>query len=207
MPVVSVSYQIITGKFSHRFSLDYGRSSYIRVNDSMRWGKNNFSTLGVCYDFMWHKTRLRENPRFFWGLGARLENVEIGQQIEISPDKYNKYEDHYFGIGPTVSLFWKLGRARFGLGLGSIFSIPYASYGIMRSDVAFSGKSYLWGFGIKTNLYYKHRISRSCNLLIRLNRDVLVYGRTHRISLKPENFYSGGSVIFKSLEMALDYNF
>lgn len=207
MPIFSVSYQVITGRFYHRLSLDYGKSTYIDVNDSRRWGKNNFSFLGFSYDFLWYKQRHKENPRFFWGLGASLENIEIDQKLEISPAKYNRYEDHYFGIGPTVSLFWRLGRARFGLGLGSIFSIPYASYGIMRSDAAFTDRYYLWWVRMTTNVYYEHKIMRTCDLLIQFGRDALAYGRTHRKTWIPKRFYAYGSFLLKSLQISLRYNF
>jgi hypothetical protein len=207
MPVFSVSYQIIHGKFRQQISFNYGRSTFIDVNDSKKPGKNYFSILAFNYDLIWYKLRHRENPKFFWGLGASLENLEIVQKIEICPGKYNEYTDQYMGIGPRLDLLWKFTKVQCGFSLGSILSIPYASFSIMNSDVAFTNKSYLWWFKIKTNLHCQLRISKSFDFLVELSRDAFTYGRTHRKALKPERFYSGGSVIFKSLEMGLSYNF
>lgn len=207
MPAFSLSYQMRYGKFYHQVSLDYGRSTFIDVNDSKKRGKNYFSILAFYYDFIWYKLRHVENPMFFWGLGACLENLEIVQKIEICPGKYNKCTDQYIGIGPKLKLFWTFHKAECGFSLGSILSIPYASFGTQNSNIAFTGKSYLWWLQITTNLYYKRRIWRGCDILIGLNRDGLVYGRTHRIPKKREHFYSGGSIIFRSLEMGLNHNF
>lgn len=207
MPIASVSYQITIGKFFHQISLDYGRSTYIKINDSKRWGKNGFSILAFNYDFIWYKLRHTENPRFFWGLGACLENLEIAQKLEISPGKYNKYKDQYVGIGPKLNLFWKFKQAQWGLDIDALFTLPYASFGIVNSDVAFTAKSYLWWFEIKTNLYYKHRISRCCDLFVEFHRNVSVYGRSYEIPSKLDDFYSGGTFIFKFVEMGLSYNF
>jgi hypothetical protein len=207
MPLFSASYQIDFGKFSLQISLDYGRSTFIDVNDLRKSGKNYFSILAFNYDLMWHKLRHTKNPIFFWGLGASLENLEIVQKIEICPGKYNKNKDQYWGLGPKLNLLWRFNKAQFVFSLGSVLPVPYASFGLTDSDIAFTSKSYLWWFEIKTNLYYKYRISRNCDLLVGFNRDAFVYGRTQRFSPKPDNFFAGGSYIFRSIEMALNYNF
>lgn len=176
MPVVSLSYEFASRRFSHRLCLDYGRSSYIKVNDSRRWGKNNFSILGFQYDLLWRKKRRKENPVFFWGLGVSLENRRISQKTEMSPGSYNTYEDHYFGIGPTLSLLCKLGRAEFGLDLGSSVSIPHASYSVFRSDVAFTDKCDLYWVKIGATLRYHRRIRRDYAVSIEFSRDSVAYG-------------------------------
>ncbi len=207
MPIVSLSYEFASRRFSHRLCLDYGRSSYIKVNDSRRWGKNNFSILGFQYDLLWRKKRRKENPVFFWGLGVSLENRRISQKTEMSPGSYNTYEDHYFGIGPTLSLLWRLGRAEFGLGLASSVFIPHASFGILRSDAAFSDRSYLHWVRIEADLHYRQRISEHYAISIELERDALAYGRTHEETIKPKNYYPYGSLLSRSVRIALSYNF
>lgn len=207
MPMIAARYGIITGEFRHRIGFHCGRSTYIEVNGSKRWGNNNFSIFGFSYDFIWYSLSDKEGQKFFWGLGASLRNMQIDQKTEISPGKYNKYEDHYFGIGPVVSLFWRLGRSELGSDLGSVLSVPRTSFGILRSDMGFTDKSLLWWFDVETHLYYEFAVSTRYHLVIRLNRSVLVYGRTVRNSPKMDNFYSGGSVIFKSVEMSLNHNF
>lgn len=206
MPVVSLSYEFASRRFSHRLCLDYGRSSYIKVNDSRRWGKNNFSILGFQYDLLWRKKRRKENPVFFWGLGVSLENRRISQKTEMSPGSYNTYEDHYFGIGPTLSLLCKLGRAEFGLDLGSSVSIPHASYSVFRSDVAFTDKCDLYWVKIGATLRYHRRIRRDYAVSIEFSRDSVAYGTTREEALVPEKYYRGGSLLFRSLRVALEYN-
>jgi hypothetical protein len=207
MPVLRASYQMTYGNFHQQISFDYGRSSSIDVNDSRKLGKNYFSILALNYDFVWYKSRHIENPRFFWGLGVSLENLEIVQKIEICPGSYSKNIDQYMGVGPAVSLLWTFQRSQYLLRLGSILSIPYASFGTKESNVAFTGKSYLWWFQIRTHFFYKHKVSKCCDLSIGFIRDVFVYGRCDRTPKKSEDFRSGGSIVFKAIEIGLNYNF
>lgn len=207
MPILSLDYKITTGRFSYGISLDYGRSTYIKINDSKRWGKNSFSILAFNYDFIWHKQRHCKNPKFFWGLGASLENLEIAQKTEISPEKYNKYKDQYVGIGPILSLFWRISWAQFGFRFGSSTSIPYASFGIVHSDVAFTDKSYISWVKIRTDLYYQHKFLKTYDLLIEFSREALAYGKTRGMTYSTENLYPYGSFLFKSFQISLGYHF
>jgi len=207
MPIASVDYEMSTKRFSYRISIDYGRSTYIKINDSKRWGKNSFSILAFNYDFIWHKQRHCENPKFFWGFGVSLENLEIAQKLEIIPGKYNEYKDQYLGIGPALSLFWRLKKAQFGVRFGSSTSIPYASVGTMHSDVAFTDKAYISWVKIRTDLYYQYKVLKSYNLLIEFKREALAYGRSHTMTYSSENLYPYGSFLFKSLQMSLRYYF
>ena len=207
MPVVSASYQMINKRFSFQISLLYGRSTYIDVNDCRKWGKNYFYIFVLDYDLLWHKLRYSKNPKFFWSLGATLENIEVVQKIEISSGKYDRCEDQCMGIGPKLNLLWKFNKVQLGFDLCSIFSIPFANSGIKDSDIAITNKSNLWWFEMKTNLFYKFRVSKRSGFLMGFNRNIFVYGRTQKASPKPDNFYSGGSYLFRYLEIVWNYDF
>jgi hypothetical protein len=207
MPMVSASFRISSANYTHRISLHYARSTSIEVNGSRRWGDNSFSILGLNYHLTWYGLPHTEAQRFRWGLGVCLENMQIRQIVEISPGKYNRHEDHYFGVGPALELSWRLGQGQLGFGISSALSIPRASFGVVRSDAGFTQKSYLlWG-DLKTNVYYRSTISARCDLVVKLNRVALVYGRTWRSTPKKDCFYSGGSFVFRSLEISLNCSF
>lgn len=207
MPVMSASYQFSTGRFEYGISFLYGKSTYININDSKRWGSNGFSITGFNYNFIWYNSHPRENKRFYWGLGASLENIRINQKVEIDPKIFNNYEDHYLGCGPILELYWKSSRGKLGFDVSSALPIPGASFGILRSDLGFTEKSYLWWFDLKTVFYYNYSIWANCDLLLKLNRTVLVYGRSWRSMPTTESCYSGGSILLRHFEVSMNYNF
>ena len=207
MPVVSARYEATTGRFHHRVGLDYARSTYININGSRRWGHDSFSILGFGYDLIWCKLPVEERHRLGWGLGVSLENREITQRTEMAPGQYSKQTDHYFGVGPDAEFLWKLDQGKLRFRLSSLVSVPRASFGILQSDAGFTERSYLWWFNLRTDASYRNRILAGCDLLIRLSREVLVYGRTWRTTPDIDMFYSGGSMVFRSLEVSLNYSF
>jgi hypothetical protein len=207
MPVVWAAYQVTAGKFRHRIGFDYGRSTYININGSRRWGRNSFRLLSFQYDLVWYGAPPDEGRRFCWGLGASLENTEIDQGTEVSPGKYARYADQFVGIGPTSDLLMRLGSGQLELALATLISIPGASYGILRSDAGFTDKCCLWWFDLRAGLYYAGPISNRLHLLVKLDRSVLVYGRTKDIALREDNFSSGGSTLCRSLHIGLRYDF
>jgi hypothetical protein len=207
LAVVSARYEVTAGKFLHRISFDYGRSTYININGSRRWGHNSFSVFGFTYDFIWRKLPVGGIQRLGWGLGFSLENQQISQRSEMNPGQYNQQKDHYFGVGPVGELIWKLGPGRLRFQLSPLMSIPRVSFGILRSDAGFTERSYLWWFGLKTGARYASTILANCELSVGLNRKAFVYGRTWRTTPQMDMFYSGGSIILSSVEVSLNYHF
>jgi hypothetical protein len=207
MPVMSASYEVTLGKVRHRIGFDYGRSGYIDVNGSRRWGRNSFRVFSFQYDLLWYNAPPDAGRRFCWGLGASLENAEIDQRTEVSPGEYSRYADQLVGIGPALDLVIRTGSGQLRLALAVLGSIPGASYGVFRSDAGFTDKCCLWWFNLRTGLYYAGPISDRLDLLVRLDRSVRVYGRTNDIALREDNFSSGGSTLFRSLHIGLRYDF
>jgi hypothetical protein len=207
LAVVSARYEVTAGKFLHRISFDYGRSTYININGSRRSGHNSFSVFGFTYDFIWRKLPVGGIQRLGWGLGFSLENQQISQRSEMNPGQYNQQKDHYFGVGPVGELIWKLGPGRLRFQLSPLMSIPRVSFGILRSDAGFTERSYLWWFGLKTGARYASTILANCELSVGLNREAFVYGRTWRTTPQMDMFYSGGSIILSSVEVSLNYHF
>ncbi len=207
MPLVSFNYELNIGKFLLGFGFSYGKSTYISINDEKRWGRNNFSIWGFKYDFLWSNSGHGKKRGFLWGLGATLENVEIDQKIEISPGKFNKYEDRYLGIGPKLDLSWSRSRSNIGLSLASTVTLPCASTGTLLSDDAFSDKTYLSWVKITTCLYFQYRISGNYQICFQLDREALAYGRSHKMTYDRERVYPYGSFLMRSLLVSLKYHF
>jgi hypothetical protein len=207
MPLASLNYELNIGKFLLGFRFGYGKSTYIKVNDAKRWGRNNFSILGFKYDFLWCNSNHGKKQRFLLGLGASLENIEIDQKIEISPKKYNRYEDRYLGIGPKMELSWSLSRSDFGLSLASTVTLPCASTGTLLSDDAFSDKAYLTWVKITASLFYQYIISHDYELSFQLDREALAYGRSYKMTYDRGKVYPYGSFLMRSLRVGLKHRF
>lgn len=209
MPVFSVSYQIIHGKFSHQTSLDYGRSTFIDVNDLRKLGKNYFSVLAFYYDFTWHKIRKVNEQKFFWGIGVGFENIEVKQKVSIAPGKYNQHIDEYMGTGPRITTFWKISqrKIRTGLDFSLTFTLPYASHRITRTDAAYSDRSYLWWIKLKANLLIQYRLSQTYSIDFMYKRDTWTYRTNHYKGLAFKISGLGGAFLLNSFCMNLNYQF
>ena len=207
MPLASLNYELNIGKFLFGFGFDYGKSTYIKVNDTKRWGKNYFSVLGFKYDFLWSNSSHGKKQKFVWGLGATLENIEIDQKIEISPGKYNRYSDQYCGIGPKFSLTWNISQSQLGFSFAPTLTLPCASTGTLLSDDSFSDKAYLTWVKITASLFYQYIISHAYELSFQLDREALAYGRSYKMTYDREKVYPYGSFLMRSLRVGLKHRF
>ncbi len=209
MPVISVGYRFTRYRMSMRIAVDYGRADHININDLRKKGKNRFCLLAIRYDFTWHGPAMPGSQRFSWWLGACFENFELRQRVSISPGRYNEHKDEYLGIGPRIGGLWRPPNRSLavGINLGVLFSLPYASQSMTRTDGCYSDKAYLWWFKPRVEIFLQYRVSSTHSVEFAFRRDAWIYGRNPYRGTRRPDFYSGSGYLLDWFSVKLNRGF
>jgi len=197
------------GKFWHSIEISYGKGAVIDVNGKRKGGDNSFTLLDFTYDFVWYRLHPKREQKFFWGLGFSIQNLEVKQKISIAPGKYNEHKDEYFGFGPRFTSFYKFSQGKIltGFDLGLTTTLPGVSRSIIKTEGAYSDKSYLLWVKLKTVIYCDYRLSKIYTFKFLFKRETWIYGRKQQSQYELHDFFSGGAYLLNSFGLGLSYNF
>ena len=140
------------------------------------------------------------------GLGLCLENFELRQKASIGAGKYNEHNDEYVGIGPSLSCLWKLanGNVTTGFNLGMLFTLPYASQSIIKTDGCYSDKAYIWWLKPRLDLFFRYQLSSLYSVEFVFRRDAWTYGRNPNRDTRRSGFLSGGRFLLNSFSIKVN---
>ena len=207
-PVIDLSLERATARFSHSLHLGYGRSPDISTKVGKKPGDNSYTWLPIDYSFTWYCCRnIFRLSRLDWGFGATGQWMHLKETIDLRTGQETHHLDDFLGVGLNTVLRWRSRRDRWRIRtrFSLTVSLPFWNRWVIRSNLAPRQSGGLtWLRSILTLMIERKLFSRLW-LGIQYERDALPWVRTWTSVFTPSEVASGGNYFLSHLTVKVRY--
>jgi len=207
-PVVVLSFQKSTERFSHNTKLAFGRSGSISVNGRRRPGENGFYWLPAEYSFTWHCARnVFRIKRLDWGFGGTAQFMRLRETVYLQEGESARHWEQYVGLGPNMAFRWQSANSSWTAKMMISFTcfLPYLSRAGVISDVIPEHSGGLWWLRSGVSISVDRALSKSWVMALVYDRDAVIGARTASYKLKASEFIGGGNYLLSHFSMKIGY--